>query len=149
MDEFSKVHIMDYVKNCKRKIQVEKNKVNDQMKKSTLCIYNEIYLFLVSEAQENILGNVKFSDFASNNYMRNLFLDPRKNVMQKTLVSNRNKGFIYMERNEKRSMFILFLYYKTCLDENHMLKLGNKRQSKYERNKKLAQKLKEVAQNAE
>jgi len=57
--------------------------------------------------------------------MKTLFLDPKKNVMQKTLASNRNKGFIYIAKEEKRF-------------DNNILKLGSKRQNKFEKSKKLA-----------
>lgn len=90
----------------------------------------------MTEEQENVLGNVKYTDFVANEYMKTLFLDPKKNVMQKTLASNRNKGFIYINKDEGRS-------------HNNILKLGSKRQSKFEKNKKLAAKLKAVRDNAE
>ncbi len=91
----------------------------------------------MTEEHQNVLGNVKYSDFVSNEYMKTLFLDPKKNVMQKTLVSNRNKGFIYINKDEGRPV------------HNNILKLGSKRQSKFEKSKKLAAKLKAVRDGAE
>lgn len=95
-----------------------------------------VYCVIVNEEQDNVLGNLKFSDVSSNEYMKNLFLNPEKNVMQGALASNRNKGFIYMVQKDKKL-------------DNQVLKLGNKRQNKFERLKKLNLKLREIAQNAE
>lgn len=65
-------------------------------------LYWEINCVIVAEEKDNVLGNVKYSDMASNEYMRNLFLDPKKNVMQGALASNRNKGYIYMVQKDKK-----------------------------------------------
>ena len=103
----------------------------------------------MSEEQGNVLGNVRFSEMTSNDYMKTLFLDPKKNVYQKTLASNRNKGFIYMVKNENKCKISWRTALTSVLDDNQVLRLGNRKQSKFERLKKLNKKMQEIVRNAE
>ena len=52
------------------------------------------------------MGHSKFKDASSSQYIKNFFLDTKKEVVQGTLASDRRKGFIYMTQKNEQCIVI-------------------------------------------
>ena len=61
---------------------------------------------IVHNEHEKVMGHSKFKDANSSQYIKNFFLDSKKEVVQGTLASDRRKGFIYMTQKNEQCIMI-------------------------------------------
>jgi len=85
----------------KRKNQLEKQREQQAAERSK--INKDIHNKVVHEEQEAVLGNLKFRDIITNEYMKSLFIDPNKLVMGGSLSSDQNKKYLYITKQNKKS----------------------------------------------
>jgi len=118
LDDLSKVHIQDYVKHIQKKNKLEKLREEASAKRSKIFIGN-ILTLLVEKEQEMTIGDVKYKDIMQSQYIKSVFLDPKKNIIQGSLASDPRKKFIYLsQKNDQCKLYLCIMIineFKTIL----------------------------------
>jgi len=123
LNDLSKMHIQDYVKNIQRKNKLEKTREEAYSKKLEL-------------EQEMAIGGLKLKEYQQSQYIQNFFLNSKSEVVKGSLASDRTKGYLYF--TQKNDQY-----------DTQVMKVEKKRGSKNERLKKLSAQLREIGQNTE